>query len=294
MALRSNKAFTLIELLVVIAIIALLLSILMPALTKVKEQARAVIGLANQKQWGSINSMYSTDNNGSFPQNIAGDGMTNYEAYWCHATMNYYEDESLRFCPSAKRNKWAVGETEKGIRLGMIAETYGKTFMNWGPFSPKDLVTPTDWWDEFPEGSYGINEWCSNPPKNDLNGNPVTNVWGAPVEYTWRRVSNVDRANEVPLFMDNKLVDTHAGNPNATTNDPPANPDDQCTFWDYTSRPYHVICMDRHNGGINAVFVDGAARKVQLKELWKLKWHKSYSTVNEYTQPDYVWPDWMK
>lgn len=50
--MRKRNGFTLIELLVVIAIIAVLMAILMPALNRVKKQARAVACMANLNQWG--------------------------------------------------------------------------------------------------------------------------------------------------------------------------------------------------------------------------------------------------
>lgn len=62
----NKKGFTLIELLVVIAIIALLLSILMPALRVVKEQGRSVVCRSNLKQWYLCMNLYASDYDGTF------------------------------------------------------------------------------------------------------------------------------------------------------------------------------------------------------------------------------------
>jgi prepilin-type processing-associated H-X9-DG protein len=57
-------------------------------------------------------------------------------------------------------------------------------------------------------------------------------------------------------------------------------------------------CMDRHNGGINSLFLDGSARKVGLKELWTLKWSRDFSIAGSWTQAGGVkaedWPAWMR
>ena len=58
--MNKRCGFTLIELLVVITIIAMLMAIMMPALTKVKKQARAVVCLSNLKQWGTATAMYAS------------------------------------------------------------------------------------------------------------------------------------------------------------------------------------------------------------------------------------------
>ena len=61
-SLKKNRAFTLIELLVVIAIIALLLSIITPALHQVKERARRLLCSNRLKQWGIAIHHYSAAN----------------------------------------------------------------------------------------------------------------------------------------------------------------------------------------------------------------------------------------
>ncbi|MHC4623619.1 MAG: type II secretion system protein, partial [Planctomycetota bacterium] len=64
--MRERRAFTLIELLVVIAIIALLLSMLVPAIEKARIQAKASVCLSNLHQWGVIFGMWFADNDGKF------------------------------------------------------------------------------------------------------------------------------------------------------------------------------------------------------------------------------------
>ena len=64
MSVMQKKAFTLIELLVVIAIIALLLAILMPALSIVKEKARVIVCQTNQKNLVLGWQLYAGDYDG--------------------------------------------------------------------------------------------------------------------------------------------------------------------------------------------------------------------------------------
>lgn len=267
---RRGRGFTLVEVLVVIAIIALLVSILLPVLGKARKQAEAVVCQSNLHEWGIIFALYATENDGSLPQSVSGGSLSAQKAYWIMSLEPYYEDKKIRLCPSAA----------KSLNPPACNRCPGTTFSAWGPF---DAATEEDWWDTGAMGSYGINEWCANPPKDSY--------WSHPSEYAWR-TSGTKGAGQIPVFLDCVYV---GGYP-IHDDEPPEFPSDPWRGWAWDAMK--IFCLDRHMGGTNGVFMDKSVRKVGLKELWTLKWHRQYDTCGLWTkcggvQPD-EWPLWMR
>lgn len=267
--MKKHKGFTLVELLVVIAIIALLLSILMPSLNKARQSARTVVCQSNVKQWGVIFMMYGNDNNLSMPMgwnNPADWG--GYKGMWMSALRKYYTNRKICLCPSTTR-----------FRSDGPSAFYASTDKSiaWGVFGKNGYGIPVSS-EAGDYGSYGINAWAHNPPDSLVGPGKFT---PGPTTLYWRKV-DVSRGNTIPLFAD--------------------------AIWDGAA-PIHTdlapriegaqemysgmsnFSIPRHQGSqtpVNVVFLDTSVRKVGLKELWTLKWHKQFNTSYAH-----AWPAWM-
>jgi prepilin-type N-terminal cleavage/methylation domain-containing protein/prepilin-type processing-associated H-X9-DG protein len=257
----GRRGFTLIELLVVIAIIALLMSILMPALSRVKKQAQAVRCQAHLKQWGLVYALYANDNN----QKIM---TTARDGYWLVASRPYFqtmvtngqaERYEMYLCPVATKL------FAEGAPLGRAAYNYGY-----------DGVEYT--------ASYGFNAWVYDPPQPG-------NYQDRPGESMWRTL-NAKGAADIPVMT----ASYHGGGCPEPTDQPPQV--DGEPWPGGHNNEMKRFALDRHNGFVNVLFMDWTTRRCGLKELWTLKWHKTYNTVGPWTTAGGVtpgdWPEWMQ
>jgi prepilin-type N-terminal cleavage/methylation domain-containing protein len=178
--------------------------------------------------------------------------------HWLFAVQPYYKDEAIRWCPAATK-PWGQGQN---------------------PFVAWEAVNVAGGAGFFT--SYGINNWLYDPAGETL--------WGYPAEDHWKN-TNVKGSSKIPLFLDCFYLGGHP----QPTNIPPEYDGQMQNAGPICMRRF---CINRHHGAINMVFLHFGVRKVGLKELWTLKWHRQFNTAGPWTRAGDAraenWPEWMR
>lgn len=231
---RNRNAFTLIELLVVVAIIALLISILVPAMGRAKEQARMVVCLSNMKQLALAFLLYTEDFDGHLP---GGDHDAVFDTSQPHAHKTYswlgtHPEVTYTMSNGKRRRGWGGADPDQCPDRGALFPYAGRnreiyacpsdhrrleqisagsrsyTKPNYSYTAPKDLtgvradrLLQTWYPDEFPAG------WFQGEWSNDSKYLRGTRAWIG-VEEDEVTMSRNDSAG---WSSDDKLSDRHFG-----------------------------------------------------------------------------------
>jgi len=249
---RAQLAFTLIELLVVIAIIAILAGMLLPALSKAKDKAKAAQSVNNIRQLGMSMQMYVStfgDNLMAYYDGpLPGTPTINNQNFWIPLLRanSGLQSDKVWLCPNTRPNP---------------ATTFP---VNYAPATPTGNPWPAfaAWWGNAGSimagttGSYCLNAWYQ---KRTNPANQTANYW-----------RNAEDGNPTtqPLFTDGGWVDTW---PNSTDPAPPR------ALWGGNVGGMARVAISRHGFGVNAVMFDGHVEYVKLPNLWNLKWHAQYT-----------------
>ena len=193
----NTKGFTLIELLVVIAIIALLLSILIPALNKVKEQAKFVVGGNNIKQVVLAEMMYTTENDGGFTYAMDCFGLSyltytppsgSWQCTW------HSEEDNIVNNPDREGLLWTYLENEAALMCpsyNSLANVEGSEHTGHNPAIPIE-----------PQYAFSQNAFLGNPDENDSLFD-----WTTP--YLAKKVSHIRRPSEIFVFTEENFGPIH-------------------------------------------------------------------------------------
>ncbi len=145
---KRKKGFTLVELLVVIAIIALLMSMLVPALQRARRLARKVVCASNMRQWGIAISAYAAANDGYFPNNGYDPVRNSRDFAEVSGIMSqFFEDYLFKLDQKA---------TKAGTNI-LFCPT--ETYHRWRYQGQWDVIDPRDWIDK---GMIGYNVLFGN------------------------------------------------------------------------------------------------------------------------------------
>lgn len=238
---RSNdNAFTLVELLVVISIIALLLSMLMPSLGKVRSQAQATVCLSNLQQIGMAVKLYSNDYNGYFPP-----------AYEAATDTHWWGQKCLDKIDHSKGFSWPYLQSKLAKRsvYECPAQRYGTYRLQAKPSGATDdpkWITST----------YGYNGYYLTPSESA--------GWSTLIgQRPWQKDTTIIKPASVLVFADTMLDRDSTGQQpdieNCALLDPPFLFNG--SSWDKNDYPTTSF---RHNDKANAWLADGHCQSLPL------------------------------